>query len=153
MLKMLALMAMVMVAEQSPNVIEGTVTRVVDGDTIHVVSDGKKTIIRMVSIDAPESRQAYGKQSTVVLKKLVEGKTVRVNAVEKDRYGRTVGTIWRDDKDINGEMVRLGAAWYFPDYHKSQRYQVLHDAAKRDKRGLWSKPRPENPKDWRRRNR
>ena len=41
-----------------PNGVQGpfVVTRVVDGDTIHVDADGKRLKIRMIGLDTPESK-------------------------------------------------------------------------------------------------
>ena len=125
-----------LVSGASPHTLTGTVARVVDGDTVHVVSGNVDTTIRLASIDAPEGKQEYGMQSTQLLRKLIDQRTVKVVIIEKDRYGRSVGTIWHEGKDINGEMVRLGAAWYLPDYHKSRKYELFHQSARKMRIGL-----------------
>jgi hypothetical protein len=51
--------------------LEGRVTRVSDGDTVHVrLNSGQKFKIRLAEIDAPESCQPYGTQSTRFLSNL-----------------------------------------------------------------------------------
>ena len=68
-------------------VIIGRCIRVSDGDTIHVVTDGNvKYKVRLDRIDAPESDQPYGKESTAYLSSLIRGKTVRVEWQKKDQY-------------------------------------------------------------------
>ena len=65
-------------------VIIGKCTRVSDGDTIHVVTDGNvKFKVRLDRIDAPEKDQPYGKESTAYLTSLIRGKTIRVEWQKK----------------------------------------------------------------------
>ena len=67
-------------------VVIGRCLKVSDGDTIHVVTDGNaKYKVRLDRIDAPESDQPYGKESTAYLSSLIRGKTVRVEWVKNKR--------------------------------------------------------------------
>ena len=76
--------------------LEGKVTRVSDGDTIWVTAGGKRVKVRMDRIDAPESNQEYGKESTEYLKRRIHGKTVKVEWGKTDQYGRTLGIVFLD---------------------------------------------------------
>ena len=49
--------------------------------------------IRLAAIDAPESRQPYGKESKQHLSDMVLGKEVKVEWRKQDRYGRIVGKL------------------------------------------------------------
>jgi micrococcal nuclease len=87
---------------------EYQVSRVLDGDTIVVVQGSGKLIIRLVGIDAPEIShkkyepgQPFGQQSTKYLAGLVLNKVVDVKSYGPDRYGRTLGEVFLDDKNIN----------------------------------------------------
>ena len=88
---------------------EGTVTRVADGDTLTVITPNQtKLRIRMFGIDTPETPkgtkfpgQPYGKAAEAYLKQLVEGKRVKVEIYQVDRYKRLLSTIFLDGKDIN----------------------------------------------------
>jgi len=42
--------------------------------------------VRLDRIDAPESNQAYGKQSAEALRGLVLGKNVKVEYTKRDKY-------------------------------------------------------------------
>ena len=93
------------------------VTRVTDGDTIQVIADGTKTIVRLVGIDAPEvSRpknqpgQPFSQQSTKHLAGLALNKVVDIKSYGLDRYGRTIGEVFVDGKSVNFEMVKAGLA-------------------------------------------
>ena len=98
--------------------LDGVVTKIVDGDTIHVQSDGTKLKIRLYGIDAPETEkinrrtgrvsklgQPYGREAETALQAKVGGQRVRVDVVDIDRYKRLVSIIWLGSRNINEEMV------------------------------------------------
>ena len=134
--------------------LEGVVTRVSDGDTIWVTPKvGVREKIRMDRIDAPESKQDFGKESTDYLERRVKGKTVRVEWQKRDQYGRVLGIVWLDGVDINLEMVATGNAWHYSQFDKTPEYAAAEAAARAAKKGLWARPGAENPYQFRRRNR
>ena len=95
----------------------GKVIKVVDGDTIDVLTDDKEKIrIRFSGIDTPERGQPYGNNATRLLKKLIAGKTVRVVPQGGDRYKRTVGAIYHEGRLINLALVKAGLAWHYVKY-------------------------------------
>ena len=112
--------------------------------------------MRLAYIDAPESKQAYGKESTQILRGLILKRWVRVEITDNDRYGRQVGVIIRRGKDINQELVKRGAAWVYVDYIRDPKlkaqFLALQDTAKRKKRGLWQASRPVYPSTYRKNN-
>jgi endonuclease YncB( thermonuclease family) len=61
------------------------------------------------SIDAPESSQDFGSRPKQSLSDLVFGKTVTVISSKKDRYGRTLGKVTLDGRDINLEQILVNA--------------------------------------------
>ena len=76
------------------------VVRVIDGDTIEVCCiQGKQERVRYIGIDTPETKhpmkevEYYGEEAAEANRKLVEGKTVRLefDVQERDRYGRDPG--------------------------------------------------------------
>ena len=92
-------------------------TRVTDGDTITVVTDGQKVTIRLVGIDAPEKSrkkhepgQPFSQSSTKYLADLVLNKYVDIVTYGTDRYDRTLGVVYVDKKNVNLEMVKAGLA-------------------------------------------
>jgi len=94
----------------------GTITKVVDGDTVWLKTDTQDLKIRMRWIDAPESKQAYGKESTDYLSELIFAKRVDASCGSKDRYKRSVCTISKDGVNINKKMVESGHAWSYKGY-------------------------------------
>jgi len=65
---------------------------IVDGDTVQALTPGHLIYaVRLAGIDAPESAQPFGKQSTQHLSELIFGKTVNLECKnERDDYGRLV---------------------------------------------------------------
>lgn len=120
-------------------VIIGRCTRVSDGDTIHVVTDGDvKHKVRLDRIDAPEKDQPYGKESTAYLSSLIRGKTVRVEWQKKDQYGRVLGIVYLDKTEINFKLVATGNAWHYAHFDHTSAYAAAKAAAKEKKLGLWA---------------
>ena len=125
--------------------VSGVVTRVSDGDTIWVQdAKGLRHKIRMLDIDAPESSQSFGGESTARLKSLIGGKTVKVTYSETDKYGRLLGTVWFGGEDINLKMVAEGMAWCYR-YSRNERYAAAQSAARTRRAGLWANPNAQDP--------
>lgn len=99
----------------------GTVIKVIDGDTVRVRTPDKgDTTVRLAGIDAPELRQVGGAASRQMLTEMVLGKTVACESFKKDRYGRYVGKIEVEGKDIGLAMIRQGGAWHYKAYQGEQ---------------------------------
>ena len=130
----------------------GRVVRVADGDTVSVLdSSNKQHKVRLFGIDTPERDQAHGKAAKKALSGLVAGKTVGVVRVETDTYGRTVGTLYLQDTNINVAMVHNGHAWWYRHYAPHNRLlEASEQQARNVKLGLWAAPNPVPPWDWRR---
>lgn len=125
--------------------VSGVVSRVSDGDTIWVEdAKGLRHKIRMLDIDAPESSQEFGGESTARLKSLIGGKQVKVTYSERDKYGRILGTVWFGGEDINLRMVAEGMAWRYH-YSRNERYAAAQDAARTLRIGLWADPNAQDP--------
>ncbi|MHB9002768.1 MAG: thermonuclease family protein [Coriobacteriia bacterium] len=77
-----------------------TVTRIVDGDTIHVrMPNGTIEKIRFIGVDTPESTnqiEPYGAQATAYTANALSGKTIylETDAELRDRYGRMLAHVW-----------------------------------------------------------
>ncbi len=63
-------------------------------------------------IEASESKQACGARAKQELSSPAFGKEARVEVLQKDRYGRSVGRVFVGSLEINAEMVRRGFAWW-----------------------------------------
>jgi micrococcal nuclease len=79
------------VADDPPMPFMGKVVKVTDGDTIHVLLDRETHKIRLLHMDAPESKQAFGTKAKQALSDKVFGKEVKVVWKARDRYKRILG--------------------------------------------------------------
>lgn len=133
-------------------VLEGRVSHVFDGDTLELVSAGEKIRVRLFGIDTPERGQPWADESRSALRARVQGKQVRVNEVETDRYGRSVGEVYADDVCVGCELVRDGHAWVYRHFNDDPVLLELEAQARAAERGLWSLPESERvpPWEWRR---
>ncbi len=130
----------------------GRVVRVADGDTVSILdARNKQHKVRLYGIDTPERDQPYGKKSRAVLSKWVADEYVGVVVVEKDDYGRTVGTLYHEETNINAAMVASGNAWWYRHYAPNNRLLAESEkTARKQALGLWSEQDPIPPWDWRR---
>ena len=113
--------------------VQVTLSRVYDGDTIEVINEiGAKENIRLIGIDCFETKeihraytQAYKNKMTIeeVTAKGIQQKKVLIKLFEtnnkkhlyllrqgKDAYGRTLGTIYLGNLNINKYMLESGNA-------------------------------------------
>lgn len=141
--------------------VAGKVTRVADGDTLTVATrDGRKVKVRLYGIDAPEVRhegtpgQPGGVEARQALKSLTLGRNVRVDILEVDTHGRSVGIVSEAGVNINLVMVREGWAWAYR-WYLSAPYASEFIEAEREARarrlGLWKRANPSPPWEFRRR--
>lgn len=99
--------------------LSGQVVKVADGDTVTVLAqNGTRYRVRFLGIDAPEKNQTFGQDSRQNLDRLVYRKQVTVDYNGNDRYGRIVGKVLLDGKNINLEQIKSGCAWYYRHYAK-----------------------------------
>lgn len=139
-------------ANQNP-ILSCRVVNIADGDTVTCLTSQKKRIkIRLASIDAPESHQAFGQRSKQHLSQMIAGKKVKVVVQGTDRYHRTLGTIYYRSRNINLQMVKKGMAWTYTQYNHSPRYETAQKQAKKQKLGLWKDANPTPPWEFRKQN-
>ncbi len=119
---------------------DGRVVGVTDGDTITLLVGKEQKKIRLAEIDAPEKSQAFGNLAKMMLSQKIFGETVRVTVAEKDRYGRYVGKVSLDGRNINEEMVKEGYAWHYRQYSHNPEMALAEFEARKNQSGLWQLP-------------
>lgn len=141
----------------SAETMTGRVVRIADGDTVTVLdATNTQHRIRLQGIDAPESHQAFGTQSKKSLSDMIFDKDVTVIYDKTDQYGRLVGKILLNGKDVNLEQVKAGMAWHYKEYEREQSpedrelYARAEDEARSARRGLWVDANPTEPGEFRR---
>jgi micrococcal nuclease len=130
--------------------VRGEVTRIVDGDTIHVDLGGTDETVRYIGIDTPESVkpgtpvQCFAKQASERNRQLLAGTDVKLvfDVERRDRYGRLLAYVYRADDGtfVNAALVRDGYARPLtvpPNVRYADRFVQLAREARRAERGLW----------------
>lgn len=127
------------------------VVGVSDGDTVKVLSSDRQQMkCRLFAIDSPESNQDYGQRAKQSLSDLVFNKTVDVQVVDRDQYGRSVCRIFINGLDVNKAQLERGFAWHYKRYDSNPEYSQAESAAKRQRLGLWADANPTPPWAFRR---
>jgi micrococcal nuclease len=132
----------------SATALEGTVVRVVDGDTIHVRIADRVEKVRYIGVNTPEvhhpkkGAEAGGREATRVNRGLVDGRRVRLelDVQERDRHGRLLAYVWVGDLMVNEELVRLGYAQVMtvpPNVRHQATFLTREREARQSGRGLW----------------
>jgi micrococcal nuclease len=126
------LVAAAILSSRAPDVPEaGVVSKVVDGDTLHVAAHGKTYKVRLIGVDTPEAHPsvkldrdalrtkqdkglitALGRRAAEFTRGLCEGKPCRlevdpvnVTSRHRDRYGRILAYVWGADAEGNEVLV------------------------------------------------
>ena len=136
------------------------VVTVIDGDTV-IVRDERNVRheVRLLGIDAPEIRQAYGTRSRSRLVEIAYGRCVAVTTTHRDRYGRLLAHVVVQDcdrppctpYDLSQAQVAGGYAWHDKPHADEQRpdERLRYSRAELDARtrrlGLWAAPAPLAP--------
>ena len=140
--------------------LSGTVSDVVDGDTVKVVVRGFETPVRLLGIDTPETRdprkpvQCFGPQASARTARLLPvGRRVRLvtdpTQDERDRYARLLAYVYTPGKSgprgsVNFTLVATGHAKVYV-YggerftHAVPFFRAQHRARK-VRNGLWGPP-------------
>ena len=136
--------------------------RVIDGDTVVVITGQgfmrktQETRIRLYGIDAPESSQKGGTESTRHLRKLIGSRRkIWMDTMATDQYGRTVGLIYpkrnHPEGSYNLQMVEAGQArCYMTGAQDRARYQHAENTAREKSRGIWKQKKRVDPWEHRR---
>jgi len=138
--------------KMSTDFVKGVISKVYDGDTVTFVPDDKNEDewkIRLAEIDAPESDQPGGKESTQFLRDMALLKDAKIKVIETDKYGRKVGKVYVGRKCMNKAMLQEGLAWHYKDYSKNTEYRQLMESAQSQKKGIFRQKNPIPPWEWR----
>lgn len=116
------------------------VHRIIDGDTLEI----NGATIRLLNIDTPERGQYGYDRATAELKRLVQGRRIKLefaNSAEatRDRFNRVLAFVFVDDKFVNYEMIRSGWSSFYTAYGQGRYAEALRYAeseARRMNRGL-----------------
>lgn len=136
--------------------VEATVTKVVDGDTIWVDINGKEEKVRFIGVNCPEYTtkiEEYGKEATEYTTTELLGKKVYLqkDVSQTDDYNRLLRYVWLEKIDtineeniknylFNAKLVINGYAqsnYYKPDISLQDYLEKFENEAKQQKIGIW----------------
>jgi len=91
------------------------VTRVIDGDSIEVMVNGKEEQVRYIGMNTPEyysDERDEAEIATELNRKLVEGQYVLLikDVSERDKFDRLLRYVFTEDHFVNYELVKEGVA-------------------------------------------
>lgn len=138
-------------ADKDAGQVTAKVTRVVDGDTVKVLLNGREDTVRYIGVDTPESVkpgtpvECYAKEASRYNKSRVEGRGVRLSFdhERRDRYGRLLAYIYlpkHGQTSINEALVSSGYARAYsvePNTRLKARLSRLQSTARGKMLGLW----------------
>ena len=130
--------------------LEGSITKVTDGDTV-VFKDINNAVlkVRLTQIDAPESKQDFGLESTKSLTELCLNQKSKLEISSVDRYERTLAIVYCNNVNANIHQLKNGLAWVYDAYVTEYTYYSYQNEAKKKKLGLWINEYPLAPWDFR----
>ena len=127
------------------------VSKVVDGDTFWAINPNDNKIkIRLIGVDAPESRNSFrkkispfGKVSKSYLTDLILGKnlTLEIDVDSLDQYGRTLAYAFLEDRTfVNDKIIKDGYGKVMtvpPNVKYVERFVDSQRQARENKLGVW----------------
>ncbi|MGG0777805.1 thermonuclease family protein [Bacillus rugosus] len=132
--------------------VDVTLDKVVDGDTIKVRYNGNIDTVRYLLIDTPETKkpdscvQPYGEDASKRNKELVSSGKLQLEfdkGDRRDKYGRLLGYVYADGKSVQETLLKEGLARVAFVYEPNTKYidQFTKDeqVAKSEKLLIWSR--------------
>lgn len=125
--------------------------RVVDGDTIVVMFEGKQMKVRFIGVNTPESVTGNSNRDTQegvsaseFTKNLLSNSDIVYIELDKgkyDKYDRLLAYVYTEDGvQINALLLQNGLArtmFYKPNYKYQTEFNEIQDYAKSNKIGFW----------------
>ena len=147
----LALAAAILASSSSPAgsgsfTYRGSVTHVVDGDTVDVLlRSGRVERVRVVGIDTPERGECFFGHATARARQLALGKAVVLRGdasqATRDRHGRLLAYAWLPGgRDLGLQLISGGFARVYVYRSPFERLPVYREAetrAKLELQGQW----------------
>ena len=128
----------------------GTVTRVIDGDTIEVQLGKQRVPVHLSGIDAPERGQPWNKEATAALEQMVLNQDVDLEPIRVDDRNRRTAIVFVGEEEVGAAMVRDGNAWADRKHLSASDTELceLEAGAREGKLGLWALPARDRIAPW-----
>ncbi|MCY8928822.1 endonuclease YokF [Bacillus subtilis] len=132
--------------------VDVTLDRAVDGDTIKVSYNGNIDTVRYLLVDTPETKkpdscvQPYGEDASKRNKELVSSGKLQLEfdkGDHRDKYGRLLAYVYVDGKSVQETLLKEGLARvayvYEPNTKYIDQFKKDEQEAKSEKLSIWSK--------------
>jgi micrococcal nuclease len=137
------------------NLTEGTIIRIVDGDTAVIEINGRESRVRFIGMNTPESVaqnrpvECFGKEASKRAAEIlaINQKVLLENDPSQDsqdRFGRLLRFVWLPDGRLfNLQMIAEGYAYEYTydranPYKYQQQFREAQRTAEDENRGLWA---------------
>jgi micrococcal nuclease len=128
------------------------VVRIVDGDTVVIDRNNATETIRLIGVDTPELHhptkpvQCFAREAAAYITSLLKDRSVRVvsdpSQDARDKYGRTLAYLYRDDGlFINKALIEEGYGYeytYEIPYVYQKEFKAAQTYAREHQKGLWA---------------
>lgn len=139
-------------SKDKKELVDVTLDRAVDGDTIKVSYNGNVDTVRYLLVDTPETKkpnscvQPYGDNASKRNKELVNSGKLQLEfdkGDRRDKYGRLLAYVYVDGKSVEETLLKEGLARvayvYEPNTRYIEQYRKDEQEAKTEKLSIWSK--------------
>ncbi|MEA5507926.1 thermonuclease family protein [Halotia wernerae UHCC 0503] len=142
------------------------VARIVSGQSLEVLGMAEQpnliSQVRLIGVDAPDLRQRpWGDGAKEALEKLVgdleKPVTLEFDIEAKDKIGRTLAYVWKDQQLLNEQILKQGYGLFVgrsPNHKYDQRLERAQQWARLMGKGIWNSEKPMRltPAEFRRQN-
>lgn len=92
------------------DLVDASIVRVVDGDSLVAIIDGVETEVRLEGINAPERDECLGNASRDRLEEVLDSGPVQIAGTEFDQFDRLLGVVTAGGLPVNVTQVADGLA-------------------------------------------
>jgi endonuclease YncB( thermonuclease family) len=134
-----------------PNPLTGTVSEVVSGDTLKLVSPRGQTFeVKLAGVMAPPVSEEFGQDSWANLQKMALRQSVTVSVLSRKGHLQLEGTVRKEHIDFGAEQLLQGYAWQEPSTNRlggqlESIYKTSQSIAQREQAGMWASFTPTAP--------
>jgi hypothetical protein len=87
------------------------VVQVVSGDTLLVIYEGRRQLVRLRDVDAPDKGNPRANEAVKLLQQLVKGKSIELGfgsppEMERDERGRLLAYVFADGESVNEQLMK-----------------------------------------------
>jgi endonuclease YncB( thermonuclease family)/dipeptidyl aminopeptidase/acylaminoacyl peptidase len=123
--------------------ISGICVKVIDGDTVEVLSEGSRVKMQFYGVSTPKGDAPFSTQARHFTTNTALGRKVTVYPKSVDAAGMITGWFFVDGKSMSTQMIQQGfARWNRAQAPKEVKLEQLEKEAKAKHLGLWSQHTP-----------